>query len=161
MLWHKIFAVAVNILIRIIIVLIHDTKFVSKEQSPFEDDSKMLTIGNTGRMHKFVVSFLNIFYLLLAKIDLYLWISSIQTFLVILFLLHNRILRNQHLLYVMKYQLKPKKLANKFLKDNISKLRIYIYTHTVTMASLLERLSARIFLAPVKISTAQENWCYQ
>ena len=60
MLWHKIFAVAVNILIRLIIVLIHDTNFVSKEQSPFEDDSKMLTIGNTGRMHKFVVSFLPI-----------------------------------------------------------------------------------------------------
>ena len=61
MLWHKIFAVAVNILIRIIIiVLTHDTKFVSKEQSPFEDDSKMLTIGNTGRMYKFVVSFLPI-----------------------------------------------------------------------------------------------------
>ena len=61
MLWHKIFAVAVNILIRIIIiVLTHDIKFVSKEQVPFEDDSKMLTIGNTGRMHKFVVSFLPI-----------------------------------------------------------------------------------------------------
>ena len=137
----------------------------------------MLTIGNTGRMHKFVVSFLPIkancwwlmdkkiiqlkvliFYFAFVSLDLF-----NTNFLVILFILHNRILRNQHLLYVMKYQLKPKKLANKFLKDNISKLRIYsTYTlYTVTMASLLERLSFRFFLAPVKISTAQENWCYQ